>query len=72
MDRNLWKRICGKWKNLSKRWVGPWVSFLTSPLGANIDPPGVKLSPRSELCPLGMKLSPWGEILCLHLHSSKQ
>jgi hypothetical protein len=37
-------------------------SFLTSPLGANLDPPGKKLSPRSELCSLGVKLSPGSEI----------
>jgi hypothetical protein len=41
-------------------------------LGANFDP-GARLSPRGEFCPLGrMKLSPGGEILCSHLHSSKQ
>jgi hypothetical protein len=27
--------------------------FLTSPLGANFDPPGANLSPRGELIPWG-------------------
>jgi hypothetical protein len=40
-----------------------WGPFLTSP-------PGAKLSPRREFCPLGVKLSPGGEILCSPLHSS--
>jgi hypothetical protein len=44
---------------------GLWGPFLTSPLGANVDPQGWILS-------LGVKLSPGGEILCSTLHSSKQ
>jgi hypothetical protein len=46
--------------------------FLTSPLGANFDPPVEKLSPRCEFCPLGVNLSPGGKTLCSPLHSSKQ
>jgi hypothetical protein len=41
-----------------------WSPFLTSPLGANLWPPEVKLFPRGEICPLGVKLSNGGEILC--------
>jgi hypothetical protein len=45
--------------------------FLTSPLGANFDPRG-EVVPKGRICPLRVKLSPGGEILCSHLHSSKQ
>jgi hypothetical protein len=48
-----------------------WGPFLTSPLGANLDPRG-EFVPRGKICPLGVKLSPGGEILCSPLHSSKQ
>jgi hypothetical protein len=45
--------------------------FLTSPLGANLDPWGEVVPQRWILFPWG-EFIPWGEIICSPLHSSKQ